>query len=287
MAHIPVASEPVRENPQSATIPKGNRKRFGLALSGGAARGAAHAGVLRVLSEEGLKPDVIAGTSSGAVVAAFYAAGIPLRTQLEFAQKLRWRSLRMLGFPKMGFFQAGEMERYLKEVFGDKRFEDLPVPLAVMATEFRTARCVVFREGPIARALSASAAIPIVFSPVIDGKRVLVDGGLTDNLPSQACRVMGADVVLAVNVLPEFSRERNYKSLFDVAMGTFDLLALPSTDQGSRAADLTVIPRVERYNPSDMSRAEELMVRGMAAMRHSLPALTKLLELPKQKEKGR
>lgn len=255
----------------------GSGKKLGLALSGGASRGAAHAGVIRILAEEGIKLSFIAGSSSGAVVGAFHAAGVPIEKQIDFAQKLRWRSLRMLGVPKMGFFQPGEMERFLREVLGDIQIEDLPMPFAVMATEFRMARSVVFRKGSLARALSASSAIPVVFSPVIKGSQVLVDGGLTDNLPAQVCRVMGADVVLAVNVLPTFTRDRRYKNLFDIAMGAFDMLALPSTERGSRAADIAVVPRVHHVNPSDMSHVEHIVARGAVAMRTALPDLKKLL----------
>ena len=253
-------------------------RRLGLALSGGGSRGVAHAGVLGVLRKEGIKPDVIAGCSVGAIMGAFYAAGIDLDKQRKFAQNLGWRSIRMLGLPRMGFFKPGEMERFLHGVLGDILIEDLPIPLAIMATEFRTARSVVFREGPLCRALCASSAIPIVFSPVIEGKRVLVDGGLTDNLPSQVCRVMGAEVVLAVNVIPSFGHHRTYKNLFDIAMGTFDMLALPSTDRGCRAADIAVVPRVAAFNPSDLAPLDDLVARGAAAMRRSVPALRRLLE---------
>lgn len=261
-------------------------KRLGLALSGGASRGVAHTGVIQTLLKQGIRPAVVAGCSSGAIAGAFYCANVSYDKQLEFAQRLRWRSVRMLGIPKMGFFQPGEMERFLREVLGDIQFEDLDIPLAVMATDFRTARSIVFREGPVAWALSASASIPVVFSPVIDGKRVLVDGGLTDNLPAQVCRVMGADVVLGVNVLPGFSRERHFRNMFDIALGTFDLLALPSTDRGSRAADLTVVPQISHINPSDMSRVEESVARGEMAMRRAMPELKKLLS-PSDEEKKR
>jgi NTE family protein len=269
---------------ESETVATEQRpKRLGLALSGGASRGVAHTGVIDILMKHGIQPTVVAGCSSGAIAGAFYCAGVPFDKQLEFAQKLRWRSVRMLGIPKMGFFQPGEMERLLRGVLGDIRFEDLNVPLAVMATEFRTARSVVIREGSVAWALSASASIPVVFSPVIDGKRVLVDGGLTDNLPAQVCRVMGADIVLGVNVLPGFSRERSYQNMFDIALGTFDLLALPSTDRGSHAADLTVVPDVGHVSPSDMSRVEETVARGAVAMRKAMPDLQKLLN-PQEEE---
>jgi NTE family protein len=253
-------------------------KKLGLALSGGGSRGAAHVGVMRVLEQAHIRPDFIAGTSCGAIVGAFYAAGVPLSKQLAFADRLRWRSLRMLGIPRMGFFHSGEMERFLASAVGDRRLEDLPIPVAVVATEFRTARPVVIREGRIAHALSASSAIPVIFSPVVDGDTVLVDGGLTDNLPVQVCRGMGADIVLAVRVVSGFHEHRRYRNLFDVAMGTLDLLVKESTERGSESADLTLDPTVHHINPSDLSRMLELVASGEACMREALPRLRELLE---------
>lgn len=254
-----------------------HRRKLGLALSGGGSRGSAHAGVLRALEAAGIVPDYIAGTSSGAIAGAFYAAGVSLARQMAFVEQLRWRSLRMLGMPRMGFFHSSEMERYLGRVLGNVRFEDLRVPLAVVATEFRTARPVIFRTGSVARALTASSAIPVVFSPVLDGESVLVDGGLTDNLPTQVCRGMGAEIVLGVNVVSDFGTARHYRNLFDVAMGTLDLLVKDSTERGAEAADLCLVPTVGHCHPSDLSRPGELLRCGEAAMRGALPKLMHLL----------
>lgn len=251
--------------------------RLGLALSGGAARGAAHAGVLHVLREEEIEVHCIAGTSAGAIVGGFHAARIPLARQLEFAQSLRWRSVRMLGIPKLGFFQPGEMERYLGEVFGQARIEDLPMPFAVVATDFRSATSVVFRQGSLVHALTASSAIPVIFSPVMDGEMVLVDGGVTNNLPVAICRSLGADVVLAVNVVPGFRGDRRFRNLFEMAMATFDLLALHSTKPGMAEADLCVLPEVGHFHPADLERSEEMMARGAVAMRRALPRLRQLI----------
>jgi NTE family protein len=253
-------------------------KKLGLALSGGGAWGGAHLGVLRALDEAGLAPYCVAGTSCGAVAGGFYAAGVPMASALAFADRLRWRSLRMLGMPRLGFFHSGEMERFLRQTLGDVRIEDLRIPVAVVATELRTARPVVFREGPLAHALSASSAIPVVFSPVMDGEAVLVDGGLTDNLPTQVCRGMGAEIVLAVNVIPGFDRERRYHNLFDIAMGTLEVLVQHSTDLGAEAADLCIHPEVIAVNPSDLSRMNLLVAAGERALHDALPRLRELLE---------
>jgi NTE family protein len=252
-------------------------KRLGIALSGGGARGAAHTGVLRVLEHHEIPIHCIAGTSSGAIVGSFHAAGIPPEKQLQFAQRLRWRSLRMLGIPKMGFFHSGELERFLSELLGDVHFEDLKIPLQVVATDFRTARPVVFKSGRVAPAVAASAAIPIVFSPVRLGEMVLVDGGLTNNLPADLARAMGAEIVLGVSVLSVFDEKRRYDSFFDIALGTMDLMSKASTEVGAVGCDVCLSPLTGPRSPSDLARAPSMVAEGEAAMLRALPRLKELL----------
>ena len=253
-------------------------KRLGLALSGGGAWGGAHLGVLQVLESAGIRPGWLAGTSCGAIVGGLYAAGVTRAGQLEFAEGLRRRTLRMIGVRSMGILRSGEMERFLAQVVGEQRVEDLPFPVAVVATEFRTGRSVVFREGLLAHALSASSAIPIIFSPVVDGEAVLVDGGLTDNLPTQVCRGMGAEVVLAVDVTFGFGPQRHYHNLFDIAMGALELMVKGSTERGAEAADLCVHPDVAPVHPHDLSHMAALVDAGERAMRAALPRLVELLD---------
>ncbi len=252
-------------------------KKLGIALSGGGARGAAHTGVLRVIQREGIPIHCIAGTSSGAIVGSFHAAGAPPEKQLAFAQRLRWRSLRMIGIPKMGFFHTGELEKFLIESIGDVRFEELQIPLAVVATDFRTAQSVVFRTGRVAPAVAASAAIPIVFSPVMHGEMVLVDGGLSDNLPSGIARQMGAEIVLGVSVLSVFDEKRRYQSFFDIALGTMDLMSRTSNERGAADCDLCLAPLRGPRSPSDLTRAPAMVAEGEAAMLRALPRLKELL----------
>jgi NTE family protein len=254
-------------------------KRLGVALSGGGARGAAHTGVLRVLEHAGIPIYCIAGTSSGAIVGSVHAAGLPPEQQLSFAQRLRRRSLRMIGIPRMGFFHTGELEKFLVEALGDARFEDLRIPFAVVATDFRTAQPVVFRTGRVAPAVAASAAIPIVFSPVIQGEMVLVDGGLSNNLPADVARQLGADVVLGVSVLSVFDEKRRYQNFFDIALGTMDLMAKASNEEGAAHCDLCLSPLTGPRSPADLARAPAMVAEGEAAMLRELPRLKQLLGL--------
>lgn len=252
-------------------------KKLGVALSGGGARGAAHTGVLRVLQQADIPVHCIAGTSSGAIVGSFHAAGVPPEKQLAFAQRLRWRSLRMIGIPRMGFFHTGELEKFLVESLGDLRFDELQIPLGVVATDFRTAQSVVFRTGRVAPAVAASAAIPIVFSPVMLGEMVLVDGGLSNNLPSDIARQMGADVVLGVSVLSVFDEKRRYQTFFDIALGTMDLMSKASNEVGAADCDLFLAPLRGPRSPSDLARAPAMVAEGEAAMLRALPKLKELL----------
>ena len=252
-------------------------RRLGIALGGGGARGAAHTGVLRVLQQNAIPIHCIAGTSSGAIVGSFHAAGISTEKQMLFAQRLRWRSLRMIGIPKMGFFHTGELERFLTELLGDVHFDELKIPLSVVATDFRTARPVVFSGGRVAPAVAASGAIPIVFSPVRLGEMVLVDGGLTNNLPADLARGMGADVVLGVSVLSVFDEKRRYDSFFDIALGTMDLMSKASNETGALGCDICLAPLVGPRSPSDLGRAPSMVAEGEAAMLRALPRLKELL----------
>lgn len=180
-------------------------KRVGLALGSGGARGAAHVGVLKVLEREGIKVSAIAGTSIGAMVGGAYAAGIPLsRIEEEWLTTSRRKLLRSFlpTFPRTGLSSGAGLRRYLREILGDVRIEELPIPFAAVATDLDTGEAVVLRSGPLVEAIRASTAIPGVFQPVRWEGRLLVDGGMVEPLPVRVCRELGADIVIAVDTNP-------------------------------------------------------------------------------------
>jgi NTE family protein len=179
--------------------------RVGLALGSGGARGAAHVGILKVLEREGVKVSAIAGSSIGAMVGGAYAAGIPLsRIEEEWLTTSRTRLLRSFlpTFPRAGLSSGAGLRRYLREILGDVRIEELPVPFAAVATDLDTGEPVVLREGPLVEAIRASTAIPGIFQPVRWEGRLLVDGGMVEPLPVRVCRELGAEIVIAVDVNP-------------------------------------------------------------------------------------
>ena len=182
------------------------RPRVGLALSGGGARGLAHIGVLRVLEREGIPIDFLAGTSMGGVIAAGYAAGMtPDALEQEALAVTRTRRLLRLmdpALPNGGLMRGQRLLAYFEQLFGQQKFADLRLPLALVAVDLNTRQEIVLRDGSVAPALRATTAVPGVFMPVETNGCRLVDGGVLNNLPVDVIREMNAEVVIAVDIGP-------------------------------------------------------------------------------------
>ncbi|PWB81052.1 MAG: NTE family protein rssA [Methylocystaceae bacterium] len=182
--------------------PSGARPKIGLALGAGAARGWSHIGVLRELAAHGIEPDVVAGTSIGAVVGSCYAAG-KLDAIEAFARSLTKRrvfTLMDLSFSGMSLISGERLKAALERELVDLRIEDLPIAFAAVATEVGSGHEVWLQRGPLALAVRASYALPGIFEPVRIGDRWLFDGALVNPIPVTVCRALGAEFVIAVNV---------------------------------------------------------------------------------------
>lgn len=181
-------------------------KKLGLALGGGAALGWAHIGIIQVLNEEGIKPDLVTGTSIGSLVGAYHVAG--KMEELEgIARGMNWRRMIRLADVQVGKngFLAGEpVMALLREHLGDLKIEDLDMPFAAVASDLVSGEQVIFRSGDIVSAIRASISIPGVFTPVRSGAHLLVDGGLLNTVPISTCRDLGADIVIGVNIVGDF-----------------------------------------------------------------------------------
>src|SRR5262249_16646219 len=178
------------------------RLRIGLALSGGAARGIAHIGVLRALEENDIPIDAIAGASAGALVGGSYAAGLSIDELEKMARGFRWRHTARFAFSRLGLQSNAGLEKFLRDRLPVTRFEDLKIPFAAMVTDLRAGRSIVFRDtGDLPFAIPPSACIPDIYVPVRDSEgRFLIDGGIAKNLPISETRDLGADIVIAVDV---------------------------------------------------------------------------------------
>jgi len=262
-----------RKDEQSIEIPvKKAPQKIGLALSGGAARGAAHLGVLEVLEREGIRPDLVVGVSAGSVVGALYCAGLSLQTLHEQAKELQWSKIGRITRPRLGFFDISRLERYLDELVEGRTFDQLPIPFAAGAVDILTGQVVVLHEGSVARAVRASCALPGAFTPLEDGERLLVDGGLVNNLPVSVAQDMGADYVIAVDLTGfkgEHQRPRNVLEMWGLTFYT--LISL--THGEAHLADCLILPDLARASFVDFSQFDELVAKGRQAAEAVLPQL--------------
>jgi len=186
-------------------------KKLGYALGGGAARGLFHIGVLSVLEEYGITPDIIAGTSMGSVIGAMYASGLKTSDLKQIACSIDWKQIIRLtdivALPRHGLIQGKRIVALLKSILGDTDFSKLTCKYAAVATDLYTGQQVVLTKGSLIEAIRASFSIPGIFTPVHYEGNYLVDGGLVNVVPVSVCRDLGADFVIGINVIPDPSSE--------------------------------------------------------------------------------
>jgi len=251
--------------------------KLGLALGGGGARGLAHIGVLKVLEEEGLTADFVAGTSVGSLIGALYCCGYGWRKLQELAATTDWSDLVTFTVPRLGLVNARKLERLVDRLVGGRTVQQLPIPFRAVAVDITAGEEVVLDRGPVSLAVRASASIPGIFEPTPWEGRLLVDGGLLDNVPSAVVRDMGAQVVLAVNLSGERGKSRPPENILDVMIYSLEVLIHGQGQKGTAAADVRVVPDLEGFSYRNLGRWQEMMERGELAMRAALPALRRRL----------
>ena len=262
-------------------MPNRNRPTIGLALSGGAARGMAHAGVLRALVENDISIDFMAGTSAGSIVGGAFAAGMPVEEIEQLSRNLRWRDIGRVTVSRLGIQSNERLELYLRERLPNTRFEDLQIPFAAVATDLKSGAAVVMKEqGDVPFAIRASCAIPGWYVPVVDDEgRQLVDGGLVAVVPSSVARSLGADVVIAVDVNAEgatFFGSTN--SLIGVLLQSMLVVQRTASHYQIESADLVIRPRVGHIRWDEMGRAEELIEAGYSAAIDAMPEIRQIFQ---------
>jgi NTE family protein len=260
---------------------KNGRPKIGLALSGGAARGIAHVGVLRVLAEHRIPIDFIAGTSAGAVVGAALASGVSMAEIEKIGRTLRWRDMGRMTISRLGVQSNARLEEFMRARLPMTRFEELPIPFAAVATDLHSGSAVILSgEGDVPFAVRASCAIPGWYVPVTDEHgRQLVDGGLVANIPSAAARSLGADLVIAVDVNFEGAKFLGQpQSAIGVLLQSMMVVQRTASAHQLQDADVVVRPRVGHIRWDEMARAEELIAAGEEAARATIQRIKHLLE---------
>ena len=255
---------------------------IGLALGGGFARGIAHVGVLKVLEEEGIPVRMIAGTSVGGLIGAAYCSGVTIAELEEVAYKVRFTTFARWTLSRYGFATNDRMVSFLTRTLKVQTFEELRIPLGVTATDFNTGEGMVFASGSIIDPVRASCAYPGMFLPVQIRGRWLVDGMLSNPVPTRPLRAMGAERVLAVQLKGQWSKTTAPRHLFDVIGQSFAIAQDMMSTVWRSAADLVIEPDVAGFDYDDFKRAGELIRVGEVAMRRALPEVRKWLEAPEE-----
>lgn len=236
--------------------------KVGLALGGGGAKGVAHIGVLHALEEARVKPDYIAGTSVGAMVAAMYAFNININTIANIARDLTLAQITTFKLNKTGFFTADPLKEILIEYLGEVNIEDASIPLSIVATDLTSGEEVIFTEGPLADAVCASASIPGVYIPMRLNDRILVDGGIVQNVPIRPLKSMGAGVIIA-SQLGGVRAYEEPKNVLDVMRNAFDIVLSQRTKQEVKQADLLIAMDLRDFSIADNTqRYDELFAIG-------------------------
>ncbi|MDB5899400.1 MAG: esterase [Ramlibacter sp.] len=275
----PQAPLAAQQPPPAVAVPK-VPPRVGLALGGGAARGFAHVGVIQVLEEAGIKPQLVVGTSAGSLVAALYASGRngqqlqAVATQMDEAAFADWT----LPIFSRGVLRGEALARYVNSQVGNRLIESMPLPLGIVATDLNSGAGVLFQRGDTGAAVRASSAVPAVFLPVKIGSQEYVDGGLVSPVPVRYARQMGAEVVIAVDI--SNAPDGNPSSdPIQILLQTFAIMGKSINSWELRDADVVVRPALRGMGGGDFAGKRRAIDAGRAAMLAALPQLRATLEV--------
>jgi NTE family protein len=255
--------------------PAGERPRVGLALSGGFARGIAHVGVLRALTNAGIPIDVIAGTSVGALIGACHCAGVSFDDMQQVGSKTSFADFGRWTPSWLGLATNQRMETYLSRFTKVQTFEELTKPLAIAATDINAGVTVYYTRGPLNLPLRASCAYPGLFVPIQYEGRILVDGFLTAPVPVEGAFLLGADVVIAVYL--EAGDIQNPRTVADVISRSFTIIQRHADIGWRQQADIIIEPDVKPFVWDDFTRTNELIKAGEAATEAAIPKIRDLL----------
>ncbi len=236
-------------------------KKIGLALGGGAVLGAAHIGVLKALKENDVNIACIAGTSVGAFIGAFFAFGVEWDEIDRIARNLKWLDVSRMSISQYGLLSNSKLGDLLIEHVGDVSFDQAVIPLAMVAADISTGEKVVIREGSISSAAMASSCIPGIFVPVEMNGRLLVDGGIVENVPISPLQEMKVDLIIAVD-LNSGLREERPGNIVEVLLRSFNFMLASATRLQIEGADILIQPDLSAFNMYDMDQSGNLFEAG-------------------------
>lgn len=253
--------------------------KIALVLGGGAARGFAHIGVIKALEAQGIKPDIIVGTSVGAVVGALYAAGNSGFELQKIAMEMQESEISDWSLPDRGVFKGDALQGFVNHAVNNRPLEKLSRQFAVVATDLHSGEMIVFRTGNTGMAVRASSSVPGIFQPVMINGHEYVDGGLTSPVPVRVAKALGADFVIAVDVCakPQFGKTG---SSFEVLLQTFAIMQQSISSNEVGEADIAIRPELPDTHRTDFQDRNITILSGEQAVAKVLPELkTKLQAL--------
>jgi NTE family protein len=245
-------------------LPSDSPASLGLALSGGAILGTAHIGVLQALDERDLRVTHLAGTSMGAIIASFYAFGFTGKEIEEVAEELSWPDVTGFSPSKLGFLSTDRLQETLRKHLGKVRIEEAPVRLALIAADIGSGEKVVLTEGDLATAAAASACVPGIFIPVEWEGRLLVDGGILENLPLSPLRAWGPERIIAVDVLLG-RRYHQPSTLLELLLNALDMALASVSRERAQDVDVLITPDTTQWGRVEMSEVPALVREGYRA----------------------
>lgn len=247
--------------------------KIALALGGGASKGFAHIGVIKVLHENGIPVHIVTGTSAGAVVGSLYASGMsPDRLELE-AEILNKSDVVDLTLSRSGFIKGEKLQNWINQKVGNRKMEQFPKKFGAVATEFDTGRMAVFHQGNAGLVVRASASIPNVFQPTIINGKKFVDGGLSAPVPVRAAQRLGANVIIAVDISakPEKLQNDGFLSYLDQSLNVMSTAAL---NQELAQAHVVIKPKVQQLGAvGGFDQKAHAIKLGEEATRAALPKI--------------
>ena len=248
------------------------KPRVGLALGGGAAKGFAHIGVIKMLEANGIHADVVAGTSAGSVVGALYASGMDPFQMQEQAFGMDEAKIRDVQFFSRGLVQGQKLQDYVNQLVGNRPIEKLKLPFAAVSTQLEDGHRTVFVRGNTGQAVRASSSIPGVFEPVEISGRHYVDGGVVSPVPVDAARQLGADLVIAVDISSKADGS-NPQGMLGVVGQSISIMGQKLGEQELTRADVVIRPKVNQIGATDFEQKNQAILEGERAALAAMPAI--------------
>ena len=281
---VPPVTIPQTTVVQVPQVPQGPppKPKIALVLGGGAARGFAHVGVIRALEQEKIPIDMVVGTSVGSLIGAIYAADVSSFDLEWTAFQLEKDDIFDFGVMNavvgMGFAKGDKLEEWVKSHIKTANIENMKIPFAAVATDLNWGYKVVLDKGPVARAIRASAAIPGVFQPVQHQGKLLVDGGVVDNIPISVAKAKGADIVIAVDISANIGNT-NITNLMDVTLQATNIMFALNVEQSKKDADVLITPAgIGDIGMLDFTQKKRCMQAGMEATQKAMPNIRKVID---------